>query len=368
MEEPHRKRLRTDATTSASTSQAGLVRSPTAADIVRAAKRDDDYWFEDGNIILVSENVSFKVYRGLLAEHSSVFRSMLDVGQGTQNPADIVDGCPVVPLYDSPNDLRGLFRIIFPLRKNLKFSNWKVDMDFISAIIRLDHKYELKGLYDQAMGYLTTYYTTNFDDWLEGRNATEWRPEPIHAIGAINLAHLTHTHTILPLAYYICATLGSNLPVGYARPDGTMERLSPDDLRICLDLKARLTAENVHSAFLLLRYPGQQHCSNSQAYTSCSELFRRLLEHVGLSKGPHAIASDRALDSWMDTIDSYTPPATQNVSPYMVMYQTQSRSLCKGCRAFVQNREREMRRQIWRKLPEYVGVTIDNWDAPIASG
>ena len=85
-----------------------------------AATRDGDYWFEDGNIILVSENVAFKVYRGLLAEHSSVFRSMLDVGQGRHNPADVVEGCPVVPLSDSPNDLRGLFRIIFPLQKNLK--------------------------------------------------------------------------------------------------------------------------------------------------------------------------------------------------------------------------------------------------------
>ncbi|TFK84824.1 hypothetical protein K466DRAFT_210506 [Polyporus arcularius HHB13444] len=367
MEEPHRKRLRTDApANSASTSRA--VPNPTAADIVKAATRDADYWFEDGNIILVSENVSFKVYRGLLAEHSSVFRSMLDVGQGTHNPAEVVDGCPVVPLYDSPNDLRGLFRIIFPLKKNLKFSNWKVDIDFICAIIRLDHKYELKGLYDQAMSYLTTYYTTSFDDWVEGRNATEWRPEPIHAIGAVNLARLTNTTTILPLAYYICATLGPELTLGYARDDGTMERLSPEDLYICLSLKNRLATENVHSAFMLLRYPGQQHCSNSQAYTSCSELFRRLLDHVGMSKGPHAVASDRALDSWMDSIDSYTPPNAQNINAYMVMYPSQARSLCKGCRAHVQNRDRELRRQIWRKLPEYVGLTIENWDAPAASG
>ena len=124
MAEPHRKRLRTDsdATASSSTSQTATrgIPDPTAADIVDAATRDGDYWFEDGNIILVSENVAFKVYRGLLAEHSSVFRSMLDVGQGRHKPADVVEGCPVVPLSDSPNDLRGLFRIIFPLQKNLK--------------------------------------------------------------------------------------------------------------------------------------------------------------------------------------------------------------------------------------------------------
>ena len=131
MAEPHRKRLRTDsdATASSSTSQTATrgIPDPTAADIVDAATRDGDYWFEDGNIILVSENVAFKVYRGLLAEHSSVFRSMLDIGQAIPNPAEMVDGCHVIPLYDSPNDIRGIFRLIYPLSTTLQYvspQNW----------------------------------------------------------------------------------------------------------------------------------------------------------------------------------------------------------------------------------------------------
>lgn len=66
-------------------------------------------------------------------------------------------------------------------------------MPVISAsIIRLSHKYGFKGLYDKAMGYLTTYYTTSFDAWADRHNATQWRPESrVHAITAINLAWLT---------------------------------------------------------------------------------------------------------------------------------------------------------------------------------
>ncbi len=92
----------------------------TGLDKVNAATRDKDYWFDDGNLILVSQNVSFRVYKGLLAEHSTVFRSMFHVAQGKPETDDLVDGCPVVTLYDSPNDLRELFQLIYPLSLNLK--------------------------------------------------------------------------------------------------------------------------------------------------------------------------------------------------------------------------------------------------------
>lgn len=246
----------------------------------------------------------------------------------------------------------------------------KVDIASISAIIRLDHKYELRGLYEQAMSYLTTYYTTNFDAWVDGRNAAEWRPEPIHAIGAINLARLTNTTSILPCAFYIAATLGPELAHGFARKDGSMEQLSAEDLYLCLQMKQRLVTENAHTAFLLLRSPGQQHCSNTNGFQSlCGDTIRKILEQAGLSKGPHAVASDHALDSWMPNVDSYSPPTAQPpaIGTFVTMYSAPNqRSLCKGCRTWVQNRDRELRRQIWRKLPEFVGLALDNWDATLA--
>ena len=239
-----------------------------------------------------------------------------------------------------------------------------MDISFISAIIRLDHKYELKGMYEQAMNYLTTYYTTNFDTWVDGRNAAQWQPDPVHAIGAINLARLTNTTSILPLAFYICATLGPDLVRGFIRADGSVERLSADDLRLCLEMKARLAAENAHAAFLLLR-PAAQHCSNASGHMYCAELWRKILEHAGLSKAPHPVASERALDSWLENADCLPAPAPPGpgvtFSMYMSSYSPQ-RSLCKGCKGHLQVRDREVRRQIWKRLPEFVGLTIENWD------
>lgn len=82
--------------------------------------RDETYWFEDGNIVLLVRNAGFKVYKGLLAEHSAVFRGMFVVAQGEQAAAEQLDGCPVVPLDDSPDDIRQLFRLIYPMNSNIK--------------------------------------------------------------------------------------------------------------------------------------------------------------------------------------------------------------------------------------------------------
>ncbi|PIL26446.1 hypothetical protein GSI_12204 [Ganoderma sinense ZZ0214-1] len=337
----------------------------TGLDKVKAATRDKDYWFEDGNLILVSQGVAFKIYKGLLAEHSTIFRSMFHIAQGKPETDDLVDGCPVVTLYDSPNDLRELFQLIYPLSTNVKFgTGQKINISFISAIIRLDHKYELKGVYDQAMSYLTTYYITNFGAWVDGRNAAQWQPDPIHAIGAINLARLTNTPSVLPFAFYICATLGPDLARGFVRPDGSVERLTPDDMRICLEVKARLATENTHTAFLLFRL-APQHCSHATGSTYCADVWRKILEHAGLSKAPHPVASERALDSWLGNADCLPAPAPLgpgvSFSAYMASYSPQ-RTLCKGCRGHLEVRDRELRRQIWRRLPEFVGLTIENWD------
>lgn len=72
-------------------------------------KHDDEFWFEDGTIILITDNVAFRVYEGLLSRDSSVFCR----NYGLQSlPADgeKVGGCPVVRPSDSAEELRVLLR------------------------------------------------------------------------------------------------------------------------------------------------------------------------------------------------------------------------------------------------------------------
>lgn len=71
------------------------------SDKVQAATRDADYWYDTGNFIIVSQGVAFRVWKCLLQEHSVVFRSML---AQSVTAGDLVDGCFVVMLDESPND------------------------------------------------------------------------------------------------------------------------------------------------------------------------------------------------------------------------------------------------------------------------
>ena len=99
-----------------------LPQPTTGCDKVQAATRDSEYWFDDGNVILVTQGIAFRIYKGLLAEHSELFRSMFHIAQASPTAEDLVDGCPVISLDDSPNDLRALFRLIHPLSANLRYA------------------------------------------------------------------------------------------------------------------------------------------------------------------------------------------------------------------------------------------------------
>ncbi len=81
-----------------------------------------DPWFEDGNIVLLVEDDNhnplraFKVHRGILARHSEVFEAMLDIPQPTPGMSSMIehiDGCPVIRMYDHPEDLSDLIKALY---------------------------------------------------------------------------------------------------------------------------------------------------------------------------------------------------------------------------------------------------------------
>ena len=43
--------------------------------------RHPDLWYGDGTVILIAESTGFRVYQGLLAKHSEVFRDMFSLPQ-----------------------------------------------------------------------------------------------------------------------------------------------------------------------------------------------------------------------------------------------------------------------------------------------
>lgn len=71
----------------------------------------DDLWLEDGNVILATGKVAFKVHRGQLARHSDIFRDLFMIPQPDDQPK--LEDCSVVELHDSPSDLTFLLRALY---------------------------------------------------------------------------------------------------------------------------------------------------------------------------------------------------------------------------------------------------------------
>lgn len=128
----------------------------------RAPIRHSEFWFLDGSVVLLARNVLFRVHKTFLARHSSVFRDMFSLPQ-PQSPGPppsstssqsnltvdhcsgkctcssapvnnnsssphhedtqpdlttldgeaILDGCPVVCLHDSPDDVESLLYALY---------------------------------------------------------------------------------------------------------------------------------------------------------------------------------------------------------------------------------------------------------------
>lgn len=119
-----RKRARPDADDDVCTESKN---SATLAPVhpLHSITHDPEFWFPDGNIILVARAVGFRVYQGLLAYHSPVFSDMFSLPQHTlpQPSLSQPDGVPsvtpngeppLVHIADSPEDLRHVLRACMP--------------------------------------------------------------------------------------------------------------------------------------------------------------------------------------------------------------------------------------------------------------
>lgn len=98
----------------------GSARADGGADDGQSVKQDEEFWFEDGTVILVSHNAEFRVYQGVLAGLSPVFKALFAERDHELRKVPLGGNqtfqCPVVRVTDPPEDLRHLLRACFSKR------------------------------------------------------------------------------------------------------------------------------------------------------------------------------------------------------------------------------------------------------------
>ncbi|TFK81135.1 hypothetical protein K466DRAFT_558289 [Polyporus arcularius HHB13444] len=302
-----------------------------------AAQQDEEFWEEDGTIVLIAGNVKFRVYRGLLAQHSPLFTEALSLPQPTSNSKP----CPIITLHDSPEDWRHLLRLLLP-RKLSKFTPSDPSFDMISAYVRLAHKYQMDELLQQWMGYLMGHFTDSFDDWTRREREFPKGMSHIHAIGVVNLARLTGFMCILLTALSVCITLRGHIVHGFTRSDGVREQLNSDDLARCFVFKEELIQANAVILLKTFSSDGSAYCDDP---IGCSE--SRSLA-LGTYKDQYCAAEF----------------APVGLAPDWTSYEgaLESRGVCDNCRRTMNDEYHSEQHAVWRRLPKMLGIEVEGWD------
>ncbi|EPT02350.1 hypothetical protein FOMPIDRAFT_1101492, partial [Fomitopsis schrenkii] len=232
-----------------------------------AFTRDEVFWYPDGNIILVAQGVGFRLYQGLLAQHSAVFQDMFNLpapapGSDASQEVD-TDGCPVVHITDTASELRSLLSFLIRARRSGRLND---PFEDLTNCIRIAHKYDVQDVFEERMGELMCcYYPDNlvalYKCWKNsGLADTSYTTNAKRAILAVNLAHITNTPSILPSALYVCCQLDADVLLrGRVRRDGVVDTLSHEDLVRCIRGKAMLCTRSVQvclDVFAPLKNPG----------------------------------------------------------------------------------------------------------------
>lgn len=82
---------------------------------IAESKPHPNLWFDDGSLVIQASSVRYRVHRTIVCKHSSIFRDMVAMPQpgGTSDDENTFDGCPLVRLSDSPDDLSVLLEAIY---------------------------------------------------------------------------------------------------------------------------------------------------------------------------------------------------------------------------------------------------------------
>ncbi|KAJ6536303.1 hypothetical protein B0H19DRAFT_1271093 [Mycena capillaripes] len=177
-------------------------------------QRTAELWFDDGNIVLQAGRCQYRVYRGILAAFSSVFRDMLTFPQPPDS--ELVENCPLVRLHDSAAEVTVFLRAIFDSSFFMPFPA-TTTIEIIVGCLRLSHKYGVDYLCRRALVHLSSGFDTNLSCWDRGSmyggdggypevEKSSWKMQTVHpTYMIIKLAREVGALWILPDALYCLA-------------------------------------------------------------------------------------------------------------------------------------------------------------------
>ena len=156
----------------------------------------------------------------------------------------------------------------------------------------------------------------------------------------MNLARLTGSSDLLPLALLECCKLNANIVSGYTREDGTVECLSQDDIGRCFAAKGVLAVQ-VIAAYLAVfeRADTDASCLDADA---CQDVLHNSAENFRTMDLNFNIEADELLKY-------------QQAELFVI----DTDALCWRCRPGVRKLVEEQRKEFWDALPGWFNISVD---------
>ncbi|KAJ7221395.1 hypothetical protein GGX14DRAFT_353743 [Mycena pura] len=313
---------------------------------MEAPRRIEGLWFEDGNIVLQAGNALYRVYRGTLATHSSVFKDMLSFPQPPDS--EVIDGCPLTNLPDPEAEVTPFLKALFDPQFFLPFPA-QTDFVAIFGCLRLSHKYQVAYLRRRALVHLSSRYRTTLAEWetMDTRGSSDrilsdkatWPPnhDKGYIVCAIQLAREVGALWVLPAAFYALLTVFDSDTLGRnvfhdVRYEGLVATLSVEDQESIVKGHRKQTASTLNVMKFLSCPPDIDGCE---------------------SPGHCPLQRFRAAERGREMIRDYNrrPLGVWKSKNWDLL-----RKLCPVCLKRLKQLHKESRQAVWDSLPEMYGL------------
>ncbi|KAI0304423.1 hypothetical protein B0F90DRAFT_1815754 [Multifurca ochricompacta] len=289
-------------------------------------------WFEDGNTILLVEDDNhnpsraFKVHRGVLARQSEVFETMLDIPQpqptSGADSIEQIDGCPVVRMYDLPDELSDLIKALYD---GVTFHQRNVeDFYFLAGILRLASKYFVTHLRIQAIRYLTETWshTIRGHDEMVAQALTapsvDGTTYPyVHPLHVLNLAREVNMRTVVPSALYFLSIYSLKQLLSGDHPKLQNKHPSRPSNELSIHDVSQYTLMYQHRVNTILDFIrntcGERTVDiNCRAPKDCRRVFSRLASNINQSFTPRTGPFHNMAQAmqWIDDDEQSVGPAS----------------------------------------------------------
>ncbi|KAJ7246362.1 hypothetical protein C8J57DRAFT_1476047 [Mycena rebaudengoi] len=311
---PNAKRRRTENIDATETSEQPIIRST-------------DHWFDDGNIILQIQSTQFRLYKGILSLHSSVFRDMFSIPLPPDEP--MIEGCPMVTLSgDTVQDWTHLLSVMHPkqvvLSSSICLSTSVPRVALVAAMLRLGKKYDFAVFRKDALRRLRVELPTELFSWGTWK---EIQLEDDMEFAILSVVREVGLYSILPLLLYILVS--DRYYMNKIIYDSNVE-IAPDDRLTCLQGHFKLINRQAETTMCWLN-PSTMPSSECSSPAKCMGGMRDLLALLHEERPLDILA----VGDWDDDWDTH---------------------MCPECRQVAQDRFNNGREQCWKELPSIFGL------------